>query len=307
MTISRQILRGLNSIPSTRWRTYSSHSTNLAFNFFSAATLASMSSSTPDQIFPSTPYRPKYDTWPYAASDFQRYDENDDTVFYSQPRLVTHIDDPSITRLTRYYDTVLPRNGKIMDMCTSWKSFYPPAVKAAVQRKELEVFGVGLNAEEMKLNGVLQDGEHWRVVDLNAPPYDVRSGWEGGRKEGLVFDAVTCVVSIDYLVKPLEICRNLLEATKEGGKVHLVISNRCFPNKVVRRWMMLGEQSRLEFVGDYLYFAGWRDVEIVDLCARDENGQRVTDDHGTVTVKSSRLPSHLDPLWVVRATKSTQR
>jgi hypothetical protein len=29
----------------------------------------------------------------------------------------------------------------------------------------------------------------------------------------------------------------------------LVISNRCFPNKVVKRWMMLDEQSRLEFVG----------------------------------------------------------
>ena len=42
------------------------------------------------------------------------------------------------------------------------------------------------------------------------------------------------------------------------GTVHLVISNRCFPNKVVRRWMMLDERSRLEFVGDYLHFAGWK-------------------------------------------------
>jgi len=131
-------------------------------------------------------------------------------------------------------------------MCTSWKSFYPLGVKEAVQRGEVECFGVGLNREEMRLNGVFGDEGHWRVLDLNRAPHDVRAGWEG---EDLKFDAVTCVVSIDYLVKPLEICRNLLEAMNEGGKVHLVISNRCFPNKVVRRWMMLSEQARLELVG----------------------------------------------------------
>jgi hypothetical protein len=192
--------------------------------------------------FPAASYTPAYDKWPYDASDFTRYDEDDDGVFYRQARLVTHIDDASIARLTEYYGTVLPTKGRIMDMCTSWKSFYPFGIKEAVQRKDLEVYGVGLNAEEMKLNGALKE---WRVLDLNKAPHDVRSGWG----EDLKFDATTCVVSIDYLNKPLEICRNLLDATNEGGKVHLVISNRCFPNKVVKRWMMLDEQSRLEFVG----------------------------------------------------------
>ncbi|KAF1939256.1 hypothetical protein EJ02DRAFT_457109 [Clathrospora elynae] len=252
--------------------------------------------------FPAKTYRPKYDKWPYKSSDFQRYDEVDDCVFYQQARLVTHIDDPSIARLTQYYDGALPKSGKIMDMCTSWKSFFPPCIEEAVQKKELEVFGVGLNAEEMALNGVFKGPDHWRVMDLNKPPHDVRAGWEG---KGLKFDAVTCVVSIDYLNKPLEVCRNLLKATNEGGKIHLVISNRCFPKKVVMRWMMLDEASRLEFVGDYLHFSGWKDIEIVDLCARDEHGKRVTDDEGTVLFDSPKLASHLDPLWVVRATKQT--
>ena len=48
-------------------------------------------------------------------------------------------------------------------------------------------------------------------------------------------------------------------------------------------------------------------MEIVDLCARDEDGKRVTDDHGTVLVDSPRMPSHLDPLWVVRAVRSTAK
>jgi hypothetical protein len=46
-------------------------------------------------------------------------------------------------------------------------------------------------------------------------------------------------------------------------------------------------------------------VEIVDLCARDESGMRVTDDRGTVLIRSPYLPDHLDPLWVVRGTKRT--
>jgi SAM-dependent methyltransferase len=212
-------------------------------------------------LFPSEPYRPKYDKWPYNASDFQRYDEDDDGVFYQQARLVTHIDDPAIARLTQYYDGALPKEGNIMDMCTSWKSFYPPSIKEAVQKKELEVFGVGLNAEEMALNGVFMGPDRWRVMDLNKPPHDVRAGWEG---QELQFDAVTCVVSIDYLNNPLEVCEKLLEATKEGGKVHLIISNRCFPNKVVRRWMMLDERSRLEFVGGESVRDGVVDMEDAD-------------------------------------------
>lgn len=116
---------------------------------------------------------------------------------------------------------------------------------------------MGLNAAEMRENVALVDEGYWRVLDLNKKPYDVRAGWEDGGQE-LRFDAVTCVVSIDYLVEPLEVCRKLLDAMKEGGRVHLVISNRCFPDKVVRRWMMLSEQARLEFVGGESGLISWR-------------------------------------------------
>lgn len=226
-------------------RAYSSVFGGFPPNFFAEHTMSSTSapSSTP---FPATPYKPRYDKWPYNSYDFQRQDENDDGIFYRQPRLVTHIDDPAIERLTAYYDTVLPATGRILDMCTSWKSFYPSSIKSAVQKNDVEVFGVGLNAEEMALNGLFQGKERWRVMDLNKAPHDAREGWPG---QNLKFDAVTCVVSIDYLNHPLEVCKKLLESTKEGGKIHLAISNRCFPNKVVKRWMMLNEQSRLEFVG----------------------------------------------------------
>ena len=242
---ARRLLLPLRVPRLSHVRAYSSIFNGFPPNFFAEASMSSDQTPSPTP-FPAKLYRPRYERWPYNASDFQRQDENDDGIFYRQPRLVTHIDDPAIERLTAYYDTVLPTKGKILDICTSWKSFYPPSSKSAVQTGDIEVYGVGLNAEEMSLNGLFQGEKRWRVMDLNKAPYDPRAGWLG---QDLTFDATTCVVSIDYLNHPVEVCKNIWDATNEGGTIHLAISNRCFPNKIVRRWMMLNEQSRLEFVG----------------------------------------------------------
>ena len=76
-------------------------------------------------------------------------------------------------------------------------------------------------------------------------------------------DASTCVVSVDYLTRPVEVLRSLRGVTNEGGSVHLVVSNRCFPTKAVGRWLRVSEEKRLEMVGDYLWWSGWRDIEVV--------------------------------------------
>src|SRR4051812_12215323 len=100
MSLPRYI-QSLRPTLKARWRVYSSlkRPSSIPFNFFSGSTAANMAfASIEGSSFPATPYKPKYDDWPYNSSDFQRYDENDDGVFYRQPRLVTHIDDPSIAR-----------------------------------------------------------------------------------------------------------------------------------------------------------------------------------------------------------------
>lgn len=47
-----------------------------------------------------------------------------DSLFYEDPRFVTHIDDPAIRALTKYYSNVLPPSNtpgvSILDMCSSW-------------------------------------------------------------------------------------------------------------------------------------------------------------------------------------------
>lgn len=42
------------------------------------------------------------DKFPFRPENFLRYDESPDSVFYSNPRFVTHIDDNAINALTKW-------------------------------------------------------------------------------------------------------------------------------------------------------------------------------------------------------------
>uniref|UniRef100_A0A2P2JXL8 Uncharacterized protein MANES_03G032700 n=1 Tax=Rhizophora mucronata TaxID=61149 RepID=A0A2P2JXL8_RHIMU len=90
--------------------------------------------------------------FPFKKEDFQRFDESPDSLFYEAPRFVTHIDDPAIAALTKYYSLVFPPSDipgvSILDMCSSWVSHFPKGYK------QDRVVGLGMNEEELKQNPV---------------------------------------------------------------------------------------------------------------------------------------------------------
>lgn len=258
---------------------------------------ASTTNSTPPASFPATAYIPRHATWPYNPSDFLRSDPSPDTQFYAPARLVTHIDDNAISLLRRYYSEQLPKQGRILDLCSSWISHFPTELEDAARASahssvrassinkgevsgsshpfedisssttNLEVIGMGMNTAELDSNPILSQ----RIVqDLNADP----------ALPAILapLNAMTCVVSIDYLTQPLQVLQSAHSMLVPGSYVHLIISNRCFPTKVIRRWMRISEKERLDMVGDYLHFAGFEEIEVVTL----SEGRRS------------------DPLWVVR-------
>lgn len=212
-------------------------------------------------------------------------DAQPDTDFYSTPRFVAHIDENAISVLGQYYGHVLPRNGKILELCSSWISHFPPSLAAAAKAEgnsengRLLVTGYGMNSDELDRNPVLAKCV---LRDLNVDPQVSAEDCDGS------FDAATCVVSIDYLTQPRQVLSSVLEALRPGAYVHLAISNRCFPTKVVSRWLDVSEDERLQMVGDYLWFAGFRNIELVTL----EDG------------KGSSWFRSKDPLWVVRGQKT---
>ncbi len=242
-----------------------------SISFLSGAMAASKAGSTPLSVRSYTPQNPD-GPFPYDAKDLTPTEHGGDSSFYQVPRFVTHIDDNAIHNLRKYYADVLPRKGSILDFCSSWISHYPPEIEQAQKEGVVRIFGTGMNTSELGNNPVLN---RWTVQDLNEDPDVMLPQIDGA----VALDASTCVVSIDYLMKPVEVLESIRKRTSEGGRVHLVISNRCFPSKVVGRWLKVGENERLEMVGDYLWWSGWRDIEIVTV------------------VQGTWMK---DPLWVVR-------
>ena len=57
-----------------------------------------------------------------AASQRQKLDESNDTLFYEHPRFVTHVDERFIEQLTELYQQRLTPNSCVLDLMSSWIS-----------------------------------------------------------------------------------------------------------------------------------------------------------------------------------------
>lgn len=178
-------------------------------------------------------------TNPFRPLDFQRADDSDDALFYREPRLVTHIDDAAIAAATAFYRAHLPPGGRILDLMSSWVSHLPEDVTF------VRVEGLGMNADELAANPRLTG---WRVHDLNRSPelpYEDAS-----------FDAAIVTVSVQYLVRPLEVFAEVGRVLVPGAPFIVTFSNRCFPTKAVAAWWALDDAGHIELVRLYFRHSG---------------------------------------------------
>ncbi|KAF6142870.1 hypothetical protein GIB67_021826 [Kingdonia uniflora] len=183
------------------------------------------------------------DQFPFRDEDFQRFDESADSVFYDSPRFVTHIDDPAIAALTRYYSKVFPPSNtagiSLLDLCSSWVSHFPAGYN------QDKIVGMGMNEEELKRNPVLTE---YIVQDLNINP---KLPFEDNS-----FDVITNVVSVDYLNKPLDVFKEMCRILKPGGLAVMSFSNRCFFTKAISIWTSTSDADHAIIVGSYFHYAG---------------------------------------------------
>ncbi len=172
----------------------------------------------------------------FPAGWFDRADERPDHEFYAEPRLVTHLDARAIAAVSDLYDE-LGLTGDVLDLMSSWVSHLrtPP--------RSLTV--LGLNGVELDANPMATA----RVVhDLNADPTLPFADAS--------FDAVVNCVSIDYLVRPVEVLAEVARVLRPGGVSVCTFSNRMFSTKAVRGWLAVGEQDRPLVVAAYHRQAG---------------------------------------------------
>ncbi|MGC2521510.1 MAG: class I SAM-dependent methyltransferase [Stellaceae bacterium] len=175
---------------------------------------------------------------------FAKLDPQDDEVFYEPARLVCHIDDGAIAALTACYRRILPPDGVLVDLMSSWVSHLPPDIAYR------EVIGHGMNAEELAANPRLS---RWFVQNLNRNPVLPLA-------ENSVDAAMICV-SIQYLERPVEVLREVARVLRPGGPVVIGFSNRCFWTKAVAVWRALDDDGHAKLVARYLGHAGFAGIE----------------------------------------------
>jgi len=196
---------------------------------------------------------------PPARDPFARIDPSDDAIFYIPERKVVHIEVGAIEALRSVYARVLPTSGRILDLMSSWRSHLPDGLGP--------VTGLGMNAAEMAGNSQLAGHV---VHDLNKQP--VLPFGDAS------FDGVACAVSVQYMIRQVEVFAEVRRVLVPGGPVAVSFSNRCFPTKAVAIWMAGSNDDHRVLVRGYLTEAGFADV-------RDE-----------------QIPTPDDPLWVVLGT-----
>jgi SAM-dependent methyltransferase len=186
---------------------------------------------------------------PIPIGAFRRIDETPDAQFYAFPRFVTHLDDDALDAVTHLYRKCLPSGGNILDLMSSWVSHLPHEVKYS------QVVGLGMNEQELQANRRLTA---YVVHDLNIDPhlpFDNDS-----------FDGAGICVSIDYLIHPVAVLRELARVMKPEAPLIVTFSDRCFPTKAIAMWHMLDNEGRLDLVEQYFQLADyWHAVEKLDF------------------------------------------
>lgn len=191
---------------------------------------------------------------PFTPEQFRRQDEGDDARFYGAPRLVTHIDDAAIAAI----GDLLPPDATILDLMSSWKSHLPPDVEPR------RAVGLGLNAAELAANEQLDE---YVVQNINTNP--------SLPFPDETFDIAIITVSIQYVVRPVTLFREIRRALKDGAPLVVIFSNRLFPTKAVRIWSEQDDQGRAGLVRGYFELAGgYRDITFLDRSPAPRGGAR---------------------------------
>jgi SAM-dependent methyltransferase len=99
---------------------------------------------------------------------------------------------------------------------------------------------LGMNGAELAANPMADE----RIVhDLNADPRIPLPDES--------VDDVVCCASVDYLVRPIEVFRDVARVLRPAGRFVCTFSNRVFPTKAIRGWLVADDAQRCAIVGEY--------------------------------------------------------
>ncbi|AAQ00491.1 MULTISPECIES: methyltransferase domain-containing protein [Prochlorococcus] len=183
-----------------------------------------------------------------VLTDIERVkeDSTDDSIFYAQPRFVTHLDDLFLKELTDLYRKRISKDSIILDLMSSWISHLPKEVKYK------RVIGHGLNQIELERNDRLDS--YW-VQNLNIK--------QKLPLEDSSIDVCLMVAAWQYLQYPEELAFDLKRIIKPKGKLIVSFSNRAFWSKAPLVWTQGSDLDHINYIKNVLVKQGWAEPEVI--------------------------------------------
>ena len=176
----------------------------------------------------------------------QKLDETNDSLFYSTPKFVYHLDSNFRRNLSELYEKEIESNSTILDLMSSWDSYLPKNIR------NKKVIGHGLNKEELERNNAfdnfwIQNFNENQIIPL----------------EDEIIDYCLMVAAWQYLQYPEKIAEEIARILNRNGKLIIAFSNRAFWHKAPNIWTYSNETERVEYVRNILISNGFCEPRVI--------------------------------------------
>tara|TARA_B100000212_G_scaffold299783_1_gene244598 strand:+ start:1425 stop:2060 length:636 start_codon:yes stop_codon:yes gene_type:complete len=176
----------------------------------------------------------------------QKPDETNDSIFYSSPKFVYHLDSNFRKNLSVLYEDLIENNSSVLDLMSSWDSYLPKNIKYK------KVIGHGLNKEELQRNKAFDD--YW-IQNFNIN--------QKIPLENETIDYCLMVAAWQYLQYPENIAEEIARILNQNGKLIIAFSNRAFWHKAPNIWTYSSETERIDYVRNILVKNGFCEPKII--------------------------------------------
>ena len=176
----------------------------------------------------------------------QKPDETNDSLFYSTPKFVYHLDSNFRKNLSEVYKDEIENNSIVLDLMSSWDSYLPKNIKYK------KVIGHGLNNEELQRNKAFDN--YWIQnfnIDQKVP------------LENATIDYCLMVAAWQYLQYPERIAKEIARVLTQKGKLIIAFSNRAFWHKAPNIWTYSNEEERINYVRNILVANGFCEPRVI--------------------------------------------
>ena len=181
-----------------------------------------------------------------STQERQKPDESNDSLFYSTPKFVYHLDSNFRKNLSELYKQEIKNNSCVLDLMSSWDSYLPK------NGENIKVIGHGLNKEELEKNDAFDN--YW-IQNFNTNQMIPL--------EDETIDYCLMVAAWQYLQYPEKIAEEVARILKEKGKFIISFSNRAFWHKAPNIWTYSNENERIIYVRNILVANGFCEPRVI--------------------------------------------